>query len=83
MIDYISAIKYQCKDNLFLGHCKAYSSRLNDVGWKTYYLNGCNKMVVQYKPDVGLKIEGSLPYFFRFPRIRLFSNIHVPAVFLL
>lgn len=63
MIDYVSAIKYQCKDSLFLGHCKPYSCRLNDSGWETYHLDGCEKMEVQYKPDVGLKIQGSLPYF--------------------
>lgn len=65
MIDYISATKYQCKDSVFLGHCKPYASVLNNAGWETYYLDGCEKMQVQYKPEVGLRVQGSLPYFYK------------------
>ena len=63
MIDYISATKYNCKDNLFLGHCKL-EKIYPDSGLSLYSLEGCEKMKIWHKPEADLlKVEGSLPYF--------------------
>lgn len=63
MIDYISATKYNCKDNLFLGHCKL-EKIYPDSGLSLYSLEGCEKMKIWHKPETDLlKVEGSLPYF--------------------
>lgn len=63
MIDFISATKYQCKDNIYFGNCKPYYCALNNSGWKTFYLEGCERMQVHYKPEIGIRVQGSLPYF--------------------
>lgn len=66
MIDFVEAIKYQCKDSPFLGHCKPFRSRMNDFGWETYTLQGCREMEVHFHPDTSrLKVKGSLPYFIK------------------
>ena len=64
MIDYISVTKYLNKDSPFLGHCNkfaAYSS-----GWQHYYLEGCEKMKVQWNPEAGLlRLQGSIMYYWQ------------------
>lgn len=63
MIDFVSATKYRCKGNIYLGNCKPFYCALNNSGWETYYLEGCEKMQVHYKPEIGIRVQGSLPYF--------------------
>lgn len=63
MIDFISATKYECKDSLFLGHCKL-EKVYPESGLALYSLEGCEKMKVWHNPEAELvKVEGSLPYF--------------------
>ena len=65
MIDYISATKVQCKDNLFLGHCKL-EKTFQDSGLSLYYLEGCERLQVWHNPATDkVKVEGSLAYFLK------------------
>lgn len=72
MIDFISAIKYDCKDSAFLGNCELVHP-VDKYGNARYYLQGCEKMKVTYNViSDWIKVEGSLPYYlnghnFKFP----------------
>ncbi len=64
MIDFIEAIKHQCKYSPFLGYCNPFPCKLNQYGWETYKLQGCKEMEIHWNPQRGdLRVKGSLPYF--------------------
>jgi len=66
MIDFIEATKCLCKDSPFLGHCKQFSSRLNEFGWETYTIQGCKELEVHWHPEGRLlRLKGSLPYWWQ------------------
>lgn len=86
MIDFISVIKYDCKDSLFLGHCDLVHPT-DCYGNARYYLQGCEKMKVTHNVRHDwLKIEGSLPYYlnghnFAFPNDQCIQAIeHINAM---
>lgn len=63
MIDFIECSTF-CKGTPKLDCCKPFSSRLNDVGWLTFFLQGCKPIEVYWNPETNhLKVKGSLPYF--------------------
>lgn len=80
MIDYISTTttSFDCKGTQFLAHLQEeaqYSS-----GWRKYYLQGCERLAVWVKPNIGLRLEGSVAYYWQGNNFSFSNSDFVEAI---
>lgn len=65
MIDYISTTtSFACKGTKIFPHL-GYPVAKYSSGWEKYYLQGCERLAVWIHPSLGLRLEGSISYYWQ------------------
>lgn len=81
MIDYISTTtqSFDCKGTHIFPHLgnpdAVYSS-----GWRKYYLQGCERLVVWVHPNLGMRLEGSISYYWQGNNFNFSNSDFVEAI---
>ena len=81
MIDYISTTiqSFGCKDTNLFAHL-GNPAAVFDSGWRKYYLQGCERLAVWIHPDLGLRLEGSISYYWQGHNFCFSNNDFVEAI---
>ena len=81
MIDYISTTttSFGCKGTQILPHL-GNPAAIFDTGWRKYYLQGCERLAVWIHPNLGLRLEGSVPYFWQGNNFSFSNHDFVEAI---
>ena len=79
MIDYISATTpFGGKDTQILPHLQKEASYSS--GWTKYYLQGCERLAVWLHHDLGLRLEGSISYYWQGHNFNFSNHNFVEAI---